>query len=651
MTTLRFGPQLCTTLAESAAREWLVADGCGGYAMGTVAGLRTRRYHGLQVVSTGPIGRRNLGLAAFDPLVLAGDARTRLATHEWASRVVDPVGHELLSSFSIEDAVPRWRWTIGDVVVEREIAAAHGRPAVGVVHRVLRAPRPVCIELSVLCTWRDAHGERFGDGGPSQEDVDGGFVFEHAFRVRGPAWVAGGSWYRGARYREEEARGLPATEDLWCAGTFSAELAPGEAMTVESWSGDLADAPPGADRLVAAARERARTLAAACAPDDTSDELLALAADQMIVEGPAVVAGYPWFGEWSRDSLVSYEGLWLETGRAGEGRDLLERELSLLDEGMVPNTTDSGSPEYNTADATLWLFHAVERHVARAGDGDLAALAVPALERVVEAHVAGTRHGIAVDPADGLLAEGETGLALTWMDARVGGQPVTRRSGKAVEIEALWVNALGALAALQQRIGAAHDATERLRARAAGSFLRRFLSTGDVLDVVDGDRAESGRLRPNQLLAVSLPYGPLRGRPEARVVAAACGRDLLTPLGLRSLSPLDPAYRPYHRGDPTARDLAYHQGTVWPWLVGPYVGACIDAGIDAGVATGDVLDGLVGHLGDCGLGSVSETADGAPPHGATGCPFQAWSVAELLRARRLCRRLGTGNAVAPARSP
>ncbi len=635
MPALHLGPQPCTTLAESAAREWLVADGCGGYAMGTVAGLRTRRYHGLQVVSTGPIGRRNLGLAALDPSVVVGDARTRLATHEWVGGALDPRGHELLSSFSIEDGVPRWRWSIGDVVVEREVAAVHGRPAVGVVHRLVRAPRPVRVELSVLCTWRDAHGERFGEKAPSQEEVAGGFVFEQAFRVRGPGWATGGTWYRGARYREEAARGLPASEDLWCAGTFSAELSPGQEMTVESWSGDLADPPPDAGQIVASARARARHLVAASSPEGLPEELLALAADQMVVEGPAIVAGYPWFGEWSRDSLVAYEGLLLETGRAEEGRFLLERELSSLDQGMVPNTTDFGSPEYTSADATLWLFHAIERHVASTGDDDLAALAVPALERVVEAHVAGTRHGTSVDPADGLLLQGEPGLALTWMDARVAGRPVTRRSGKAVEIEALWVNALGALGSLQRRIGAAHDASDRLRTAATQSFLRRFVSTGGLLDVVDGELAESGCLRPNQLLAVSLPHGPLRGRPEARRVVADCGA-LLTPLGLRSLGPSDPAYRPYHRGDPSSRDLAYHQGTVWPWLIGPYVDACIEAGVLAG----GVLDGLTGHLGDYGLGSVSETADGAAPHEATGCPFQAWSVAELLRSRRRLGRLG-----------
>ncbi len=452
--------------------------------------------------------------------------------------------------------------------------------------------------------------------------------------MKGPGWSPTGIWYRGVRYREEHARRLPDTEDLWCAGTFTAELSPGEAITVEAWAGAPGQVPPPAGHLVSTARSRARQMAQRCRPLDETDEHLAIAADQMIIEGPAVVAGYPWFGEWSRDTLTSYEGLFLETHRYGEGRALLERHLALLDQGMLPNTADTGVAEYNTADATLWLLHALGRHVEVTGDTDLVAAAMPHLDQVIAYHLAGTRHHIRADPSDGLLTQGAEGLALTWMDARIDGQPVTPRAGKAVEINALWASGLATLAMMQRRAGHPDARAAELAASARASFIRRFRNGPGLLDVVDGDPASAGCIRPNQLLAVSLPHGPLRDRPEATAVVAVARSHLLTPLGLRSLSPVDSCYRPYHRGGPADRDLAYHQGTVWPWLIGPYVDACLAVGTSAE----GVLGGLSAHLPDRGIGSVSETADGAAPHRATGCPFQAWSVAELLRARRAqCR--------------
>jgi predicted glycogen debranching enzyme len=614
---MRFGRQLCGNLDAASAREWLVTDGLGGFAMGTVGGLRTRRYHGLLVVATSPPGGRMLGLAALDPVLVAGDARVRLGVHEWADGTVDPRGHVQLASFELAGGVPRWRWQVGDVVVERELAAAHGRAAVAVVHRLVSAGRPVRLELSALGTWRDAHGERLAYGAPSVETLDDGYVFEGAYRVSGPGFRPAGEWYTGVRYREEAARGLNDREDLWHAGAFGADLRPGDALTVHAWAGGLADPPAG--NLVAAARARARGLVEGAA--DEVDERLLLAADQFVVAGPTVVAGYPWFGDWSRDTMTSYEGLFLETGRADEGRALLLRNAATLSEGMLANTADTGTLEYNTADGTLWFLHAVGRHVERTGDLDLAAELAPELLAVVDAHVRGTRYGIGVDAADGLLVQGEDGLALTWMDARVGGVPVTQRAGKAVEVNALWVNGLATVAALLERLGRDASGVRDHELRARGSFPGAFLRGGRCDDVV-GD----ARLRPNQLLAVSLPHAPL----AERSVVEACA-PLLTSIGLRSLDPADPSYRCRHRGDPASRDRAYHQGTVWPWLIGPYV----EAALKTGVPVDGALDGLEAHLDEWGLGSVSETADGDAPHDATGCPFQAWSVAETLRARRL----------------
>ncbi|MGC4788231.1 amylo-alpha-1,6-glucosidase [Micromonospora sp. DT178] len=644
MIDIRFGPQVCGDLTGGAAREWLVTDGLGGYATGTVSGLRTRRYHGLLVVAGETPASRRVGLVGLDPAVLfPSGARVRLGAHEWASGDVDPRGFELLERFDLTDGLPRWRWRIGDVVIERELAMTHGRSCVAVVHRLVSGG-PVRLDLAAVCTWRDAHGERRADGpDPRVEPVPGGAVVEGAFRLAGPDWTPQGQWWLGAHHREEAARGLNPDEDLWYAGRFSGGLErPGDTVSVLAWAGELAEEPPPATEVIAAARARHRRVVAAAKPADPVEATLTLAADAFVVRtstGPDVVAGYPWFGAWSRDTMISYEGLFLCTNRADEGRELLRAYAATLSEGMLANTADTGRVEYNTVDATLWFLHAVSRHVTVTGDTDLGDELLPALHGVVDAHLAGTRFGIAVDPADGLLTQGGTpGTALTWMDARVYGVPVTPRTGKPVEVNALWVNGLAGLAELTELAG--RDARElwRLHERAGAAFRDRFPApTGWLHDVVDapapayplGGAAhhDDDLLRPNQLLAWSLPYAPLE--PDEPTVRRVAG-GLLTPLGPRSLSPDAPEFVGRHRGGPAERDGAYHQGTVWPWLLGPYA----DAARRAKMPVDDLFVGIEAHLTEYGLGSVSETADGLAPHAATGCPFQAWSVAELLRARR-----------------
>ncbi|WP_432987968.1 amylo-alpha-1,6-glucosidase [Dactylosporangium sp. CA-233914] len=640
-----YGAQVCGDLSVGATREWLVPDGTGGYAMGTVSGLRTRRYHGLLVVAEpGRPARRHLALAALDPvLTLPSGAEVELAVHEWAGGAISPAGHTLLERFDLVDGLPRWRWRIGPVVLERELAMVHGRSHLGVVHRLVSAPGPVTLTLKALVTWRDAHGERSA-AGPAPHVVahDAGALVEGAFRLSGEGFVTIGQWYRGARARVEGERGLAAHEDLWCAGAFTARLEPGESLEVEAWAGD--DARRGAGRIVQRARLRNRSLTHD-ATDDV-DRALVLAADAFVVAGasfdgnsaaPDVVAGYPWFGTWSRDTMTSYDGLFLATGWYDEGRELLRAYAATLDGGMLANTADTGRTEHNTVDATLWFLHAVERHVSATGDDDLAAELLPALDEVVAAHLRGTRYGIRAD-GDALITQGAPGVALTWMDARVDGIPITPRAGKPVEVNALWVNGLAGIAALKERLGRDASDTLALRRRARESFERRFpvaprspSATGaqdarPLYDVVDGPGGDDPALRPNQLLAWSLPGGPMRGRPVPEVVSA-----LLTPLGPRSLAAGDPGYVGVHAGGPAQRDAAYHQGTVWPWMIGPYADAH-----PAGPTGdhGELLRGIEAHLWDWGVGSVSETADGDAPHRATGCPFQAWSVAEVLRVRR-----------------
>lgn len=628
---IAFGRAVCGSLDEASRREWLVTDGLGGYAMGTVAGLRTRRYHGLLMVPTAPAGSaRALGLAGLDTVVIVGDERFHLATHEWSDGTIAPRGHELIVTFDLDDGIPRWRYDLGAVRLEVELAMAHGSSTVGVVHRLLAGD--ATLEITPLCTWRDQHGARFAGPAPDVQTTPTGLVFESAYRVDGAGFEPGGAWYGGEFHRDEAERGLGATEDLWAAGVFRCALAAGEMFELTA-SADLAVDTRRAVDIVAGARARAVDLAELAAAADDVGRVLARAADQFIVQtptGPTAVAGYPWFGEWSRDLFTSYEGLFLCTGRIDEGREVLLRAAATVSEGMLANTADVGTLEYNTIDATLWFVQALHRHVEHTGDAALGDELADTLVAILEAHRDGTRFGIGVDESTGLLRGGADGWALTWMDARIDGRPVTARAGFPVEIQALWINALGAAIDILGRAGRSVGAWEELRKRAVTSFTATFeLDDGALVDVVSAAGVADASCRPNQLLAASLPFGPMVDEQHAgRIVGAS--RDLVTSLGLHSLSPNDPAYRGRHRGSPADRDGAYHQGTVWPWLIGPYVDAVRRAGGD----TESLLDGLELHLGEAGLGSVSETADGDVPHGTTGCPFQAWSVAELIRVRR-----------------
>jgi predicted glycogen debranching enzyme len=621
------GAQLCSDISAGSTREWIVPDGCGGYAMGTVCGLRTRRYHALLVAAGEHPGDRRVALAALDPVVQVNGTSTSLGIHEWASSAISPTGHTLLESFTLRDGLPYWRWRIGETVLERSLAMVHGRPAVGIVHRLLAGP-PVTLTLHAAGTWRDAHGERYASGpAPTMEPVADGVVVDGAYRLAGPGFVADGSWWLGAHLREEAARGLVADEDLWSIGSFTRVLAPGESLELTAWVGDIGSPPPPAAAIVDAEIVRRTALLATARVRDHIDATFALAADAFVVNGPDIVAGYPWFGAWSRDTMTSYEGLLLTPNRADEGRDLLRRYADAVCDGMLPNTADTSGPgaiDFHSVDAPLWFIHAVGRHVAVTGDTDLTVELAPVLSSIIAAYADGTRFGIGTD-ARGLITAGTPDTSLTWMDARVDGKPVTSRSGSPVEINALWINALGVMEALT---GAPAIAARRTSAIAA--FTSAFAPAGGSRPDVVTPSGVDLSIRPNQLLAYSLPYGPLHGQP----VGDAIGTALLTPLGMRTLAPDSPDYRGRHLGDGRARDLAYHQGTVWPWMIGPYVSARHAAGqpIDG------LLDGLVAHLHDYGLGSVSETACGDAPHVATGCPFQAWSVAQAWMAYRLITR-------------
>lgn len=643
---MTFGPHACGTPAGFEP-EWLITDGLGGYATGTIAGLRTRRYHALLVTP-----QRRVALAALDPvLTLPDGADVRLAVHEWGSGAIDPAGHRLLESFDVTDGVPRWRWRIGEVVLEREVAMVHGRNAVAVVHRLVAAPPGARLRLALtaLCTWRDADAERDSAGPDPHVAVgdDGAVLVEHgAYRLDGPGFRPIGEWYLDAYAREEAARGLNPLEDLWAAGTFGATLRAGDTLTVTARSGGPDDgAPlPTGPAVVDQARRRARRLqraAATAGARDAVDRLLVQAADAFIVDDggvPAVIAGYPWFRSYLRDTMTAYEGLFLHTGRAAEGRRLLRAHA-----GLAARMREE---ELGDADGPLWYVHAVERHVARTGDTELCLELLPALEAIVAAYTKGTRDGVSVDPLDGLLALDAAHAGATWMNARLPRGPVTPRDGKPVELNALWANALGAVSALRERCGRDASVVQGRRDAVRAQFVKRFRAPdGWLFDVVDAGPApypkggsgvhDDSVLRPNQLLAFTLPYSPCADEPQLRDEALrAVGGALLTPLGLRTLAPGEFGYQGAHRGGVVPRDTAYHQGTVWPWWLGPYVEALCAAGRPADA----VLGAITAHLGEAGLGSVSEIAEGDAPHHATGAPFSARSVAAILHARAVIRQ-------------
>lgn len=614
-------------------REWLEADGLGGYAMGTVSGIRTRRYHALLCVATRPPVARFTLVNGLEEHVEVGGARHALSAQRYLGGTVEPRGYEGLVRFR-PDPWPRWTYRVGGAEVEREVFAVHGRPAVVIGWRLAAGP-PVRIEVRPLLSGRDHHLLHLeNENLRTEADVGAGRVTWAPYAgVPAVHAHADGAyrhqpvWYRGFLYEIEEERGLDRLEDLWSPGLFAFDLAPGgEAHLILS-----TDPEPVA---VAAARQvekrrRANLAAAAPAGADPSTRALAAAADAYVVRrgaGRTVVAGYPWFTDWGRDTFIALRGLLLATGRHHAAREILVEWAGAVDRGMLPNHfPDEGeAPAFNSVDASLWYC------VAAAEARDRKALEGPDLDRVAAACAAildgyrdGTRHRIRAD-ADGLLLAGEPGTQLTWMDAKVGDFVATPRIGKPVEVEALWANAL-----------AAWD-RPREADRAARAF-KRFWSPEacHLYDVIDGPGGPDRSLRPNQILAVALPY-PLLEADRARAVVEAVERALLTPLGLRTLDPADPAYRGRYLGDRRARDGAYHQGTVWPWLLGPFVEAWVKVRggtPEAKRAAARFLTGLEAHLGEAGIGHISEIADGDPPHTPRGCPFQAWSVGEALRLR------------------
>jgi len=639
-----------TALPLDDLTEWLEPDGLGGYASGTTGGLRTRRYHALlQVATTPPTGRMAL-VNGLDAWIEGATADGQAAAPEFLSRqryvpgIVAPAEGAALESF-VAEPWPTWTWRLADGTrIEHELFVPAGQPVVVLRWRAVGRRERVPLAVRLFLSGRDSHalhhenpGFRFAadqrhervtwtpyDGVPGVEALSNG------------SYAPDPQWYRGFQYDEERARGLDYREDLAAPGTFLWNLGEGDAVLILSPAGVLPDGASAAATYARLRRQEQSRRARFLTP-------LHRAADAYLVrrgEGKTIIAGYPWFTDWGRDTFIALRGLSLAGGRLPDARSILLEWAGLVSEGMLPNRfVDQGdAPEYNTVDASLWYIvavhdwlNALEAAGRRPSARDRARLA-DAVRAILEGHVRGTRYGIRAD-SDGLLASGVPGVQLTWMDAKVGDWVVTPRIGKPVEIQALWLNAL----AVAERFTTDYRA---LRERGLSAFADRFWNEagGCCYDVVDTDHV-SGRvdpaMRPNQILAVGgLPF-PLITGDRARRVVDAVERHLWTPLGLRTLAPGEPGYRPRYEGDIPSRDGAYHQGTVWPWLLGPFVEAWVRVrgGTPEAVAEARsrFLAPIMAHLSRAGIGHVSEIADAEPPHTPRGCPFQAWSVGEALR--------------------
>ncbi|HET8647066.1 MAG TPA: amylo-alpha-1,6-glucosidase [Vicinamibacteria bacterium] len=647
------------------AREWLEADGLGGFASGTVAGPRTRRYHALLLVAETPPTGRLVLVNGFDAWVETAAGRFALSSQRYGPDLVAPDGHVRLAAFEREPW-PQWTFTLPDGArVVQEVIVHHGHPLTALSWRLEpRGHSPLArLALRPFLSGRDYHALHHENPELSFEaEVDGQRVRWRTYAsVPAVAALANGHyahdphWYRGFLYEEERARGLDHVEDLAAPGTFTFDLAAGEAVLLLSSDASLLTG--GAAALLAAIRDRERRRR------DALGSGLQRAADAYLVRrgatGRTLVAGYPWFTDWGRDTFIALRGLCLAGGRLQEARAVLLEWAGAVSDGMLPNRfPDRGrEPEFNSVDAALWFVVAVAELLRAAGaSGADRERLLSAVAAILEGYTRGTRHRIGAT-ADGLLAAGEPGVQLTWMDVKLGDWVVTPRVGKPVEVQALWLNALSLAAEWWPRY-------REPFARGLAAFRARFWdeARGYLADVVDADHVP-GRvdttLRPNQILAVGgLPVTLLDEAPARRVVQVVEER-LLTPLGLRTLAPGTEGYSPRCQGSVQERDASYHRGTVWPWLMGPFVEAWLRVQGETPAAreeAGRFLEPLRAHLEEAGLGHVSEIADGDAPHAPRGCPFQAWSVGELIRAQHLLaapapRSRGGGVRLRGARRP
>ena len=623
-----------------------MTNGIGGFASGTVGGLATRRYHGLLVAALAPPVGRRLLVSAIDEIVSVGATQYELGAHRWASGTIAPQGYRYLERFELDGLVPVWTYVCAQTQVEKRIWMEHGSNRTYVRYRLLRGT--AALALKVLINDRDFHGNTHaGNRHMHVEPCDGGFCVATELaplEVRSDAGeaVLEHEWYRDALLAQESARGLDDRDDALFAATFRVMLEAGASVTIVCGAPHVTAID--ARAAYAGCKEREASLLAAFRKRNGDErppwvERLALGADAFVVRRSAqnvdarsIVAGYHWFGDWGRDTMIALPGLTLCTGRAPVAATILETFATYISDGLLSNYfPDAGqAPEYNTVDAALWYVEAVRQYHAETGDDAFVRRIFGVLAEIVARYAAGTRFGIHQD-RDGLLAAGVPGLALTWMDAKVGDSAVTPRIGKTVEVNALWYNALDVLASLAPLADADSMPYEAMRDKTRAGFDRYWNTERAYLyDVLDGPAGDDASLRPNAIIAAALPASALDVQ-RRRMVVDTCARELVTSFGLRSLAPSQPGYLGTYGGSMRERDAAYHQGTAWGWLIGPFAIAHLRAYGDAAAALA-YLEPMRDQLAAYGLGSAGEIAGGDPPHPLEGCIAQAWTVGEVLRA-------------------
>ncbi len=737
-------------------REWLVTNGLGGSASGTVAGVITRQHHGLLVAALpAPNGRTVMLSHLYERLRLPDGTLLAFGGDDREGHAIEVPAVNHLVELRLEQGLPVWRYDVQGYILEKRLVLPHLQNTVHVTYSLLSAPGPARLELRPSVNFRphehavdrplgapytlSAVGQRYEITGPTELPPLRLFTYG-----QGSALTLDGGVVRTVRYRIEESRGYTSRGELWSPGYFSVDLIPDQFVGVsdgldderanqldddddsdgdflslgavnvaddeatrmigalhsrrarlpdlvsrpgrashlgnrrprlwepgplattptlehqvtlvastESWETIMALRPDESERAEHLRRERLMRAAPRSTQAGLAAELV-LAADQFIIkpagraedmarahasgdEVHTVIAGYPWFTDWGRDTMISLEGLTLTTGRWAEAGHILRMFARHVRDGLIPNMFPEGERDglYHTADATLWFFHALHRYVETTGDRRTLSLLLPKLQDIVEHHLRGTRFGIGVDARDGLLTQGADGYQLTWMDAKVDDWVVTPRRGKAVEINALWYNALRLLSGWLTEAGDT-DASASIEAhadRARTSFNSRFWyeAGGHLYDIVDGEAGDDAACRPNQVFAISLDH-PVLDQSRWAPVMDVVRKRLLTPVGLRSLAPGHPDYKAHYDGDLRSRDAAYHQGTVWGWLAGPYVDAWLKSYPDDIAGARQALSGFEAHLGEACLGTISEIFDAEPPYTPRGCVAQAWSVAEVLRA-------------------
>jgi predicted glycogen debranching enzyme len=658
---VEFGREICGVLDVAEQREWLVTNGIGGFASSTVSGNLTRRYHGLLVAAMQPPAGRKQLVAKLDETAHYDARDYALGTNRWASGAIEPQGYVHIESFRLEGTTPVWRFAVGDALLEKCVWMNHGENTTYVQYTMLRGNQSVELELKTYINYRDFHSNTHAGDWHMKIDTSENGLQITAFEGATPFYLlsAGANveprhdWSRDYFLPLEKYRGLDDREDYLLAAVFRATLQLNQCVTIvfstnasAALDGDVARAQNSKREADLLTQWSSADAPAASAASAWVRQLI-LAADQFVVtrdvadgtkdsDGKSIIAGYHWFGDWGRDTMIALSGLTLTTGRPDIAKQILLSFARYVDGGMLPNNFPDadGRPEYNTVDAALWFFEAVRQYFAATQDAETLAKLFPVMTQMIDAHVAGTRYQIHVDQADGLLYAGEPGVQLTWMDAKVGDWVVTPRIGKPVEINALWFNALETMAGLAPAAKQSADPFAKLAARAKESFAKFWnASAGYCYDVIDAPGiGNDATLRPNQIFAVSLPQSPLPTEQQKAVVDI-CARRLLTSYGLRSLAQSEPGYHGHYGGNGRERDGAYHQGTVWGWLLGPFVLAHLRVYADRAMAT-SFLEPLGKQIHSHGLGTLSEIFDAEPPFTPRGCIAQAWTVAEVLRAWR-----------------